>query len=526
MEVLLYIAVAFVLGFVFLKIGLPPLLGYLAGGFILSAAGYGSTHGLEELSHIGVIFLLFTLGLKIRLKNFLQPEVAVSGLLQIGISILLLSGLFFLIGISAGFSLSQTLLLGVLLGVASTVVAAKGLEDKGELDSYHGRLAIGILVMEDIILIGILAFTGLKAPSPWALTLLLLPLLKPVTVRLLRALKDGELLLLYGVLMALAGAYLFEHFHLGAELGAFCFGVLHAGEEKSDELSEKLWGLREAFLIGFFLKIGLTGTPGWQDLFYAIPLVLFLPLRIGIFFGLLTGFRLRARTAFLTATSLASFSEFALITGAVAISAGLLPESLLITLATTVALSFLVGAPINNKAHLLFDRFEKFLERYESKKVRSDAEPMNIGFANFIVVGMGKTGTAAYDYLVANGKKVIGFDSDPGVLEKQRSLKRRVLYGDANSKGMWENLDIAMVQGIVVSVREEEAKLTTIQTLRERGFIGAISAIIESGDEAEELRKAGVNTVTNPLMQAGSELAERVVMSRLPISRELSAMAS
>lgn len=525
MEEILYIAIAFVLGYLFLKIGLPPLLGYLAGGFLLSAFGYDSSPTLEQLSHVGVIFLLFTLGLRIRLKNFLQPEVAVSGLTQICISIVLLSGLFSLIGISAGFSLSQTLLLGILLGVASTVVAAKGLEDKGELDAYHGRLAIGILVMEDIILIGILAFTGLKAPSPWALLLLLLPVLKPVTVRLLRSLKDGELLLLYGVLMALAGAFLFESFHLGAELGAFCFGVLHAGEERSDELSEKLWGLREAFLIGFFLRIGLTGTPGWQDLGFALALVLFLPIRVGIFFAILAGFRLRARTAFLTATSLASFSEFALITGAVAISAGLLPESLLVTLATTVALSFLFGAPVNNKANLLYNRLEHFLERFESKKVRSDAEPMNIGYANFIVVGMGKTGTAAYDYLVSNGKNVIGFDNDPGALEKQRSGKRRVLYGDANSKTLWENLDISMVQGVVVAIREEEGKLTTIESLRERGFIGAISAIIESEEEAEELRKAGVNTLLNPLMQAGSELAERVVMSRLPVNREAVAMA-
>lgn len=519
MEEILFIAVAFALGYVFQKVGLPPLLGYLAGGFLLSAFGYNSSAALEQLAHIGVIFLLFTLGMKIRLRNFLQPEVALSGLLQIIISAILLSGLSLVIGISTGFSMSQTILLGILLGVASTVVAAKGLEEKGELDSYHGRLAIGILVMEDIILISILAFTGLRAPSPWALTLLLLPFLKPVTTRLLRSLKEGELLLLYGILMALAGSFLFESFHLGAELGAFCFGVLHSGEDKSDELTEKLWGLREAFLIGFFLKIGLTGTPAWHDLLYAMAFVLFLPVRVGIFFAILTRFRLRARTSFLTAASLASFSEFALITGAVAISAGLLPESLLITLATTVALSFLVGAPVNNRANSIYNRLEKFLEKFESKKVRSDAEPSSIGISNFIVVGMGRTGTAAYDYFATHDQKVLGFDSDPGVLENQRLRKRRVLYGDANSKALWENLDISQLQGVVVSLREESAKLNIIQALRERGFVGAISAVIESEEQATQLRNAGVNTVFNPLVQAGTELAERVVLSRLPANK-------
>jgi glutathione-regulated potassium-efflux system ancillary protein KefC len=520
MEEILFISVAFVLGYVFIRLGLPPLLGYLAGGFLLATFGYSSSPAIDHLAHIGVILMLFTLGMKIRLRNFLQPEVAVSALSQIVISVVLLSGLFFVIGMSAGLSTSQTILLSILLGVASTVIAAKGLENKGELDFYHGRLAIGILVMEDIILIGILAFTGLKAPSVWAFSLLLLPFLKPVAVRILRSIKDAELLLLYGIFMALAGAYLFEFFHLSAELGAFCMGLLHSGEEKSQELKEKLWGLREAFLIGFFLQIGLTGAPGWQDLIYAFVLVLFLPIRVGIFFAILTRFRLRARTSFMAAASLASFSEFALITGAVAISVGLLPETLLITLATTVAISFLVGAPVNKKANSIYNRFEDVLLRFESKKDRSDAEPNSIGTANFIIVGMGRTGTAAYEYLVDSGQKVVGFDTDPGVLEENRAKRRRVLYGDANSQSLWENLDLSNVQGVVVSIREEDSKLSVIETLRSRGFEGAISALVESEEQADTLRTAGVDTILNPLVQAGSELAERVVMSRLPVRRE------
>lgn len=517
MDEILYIAVAFVLAYGFFKVGLPPLLGYLVGGFILAAMNYTSTPAIDHLSHIGVILMLFTLGMKTRLRNFFQPLVAVSALAQIIISIGLLSVIFMAIGLTKGFSTSQILLLGILLGVASTVIAAKGLEEKGDLDSYQGRMAISILVMEDIILIGILAFTGLSAPSPWALLLLLLPVLRPVAVWLLRSIKDDEVLLLYGIFMALAGAVLFETFHLGAELGAFCLGLLHSGEEKTEELKDKLWGLREAFLVGFFLKIGLTGTPGWQDLFYAVILILFLPIRVGIFFTILTRFRLRARTSFLTAASLASFSEFALITGAVAISAGLLPESLLITLATTVALSFLVGAPINRRSNSIYNRMEHFLTKFESKRERSDAEPISIGLANFIVVGMGRAGTAAYDFLVQNGKKVIGFDTDPGVLEHHRQQKRRVLYGDADSKPLWENLDIAPLQGVVITLHEEDGKLNIIENLRRRGFNGAISAMAMSDEQVNELKKAGVNTILDPIIQSGNELAERVVFSRLPV---------
>ncbi len=509
---ILFIAIAFIIGFLFYKIGLPPLLGFLAGGFVLSVYGYQSTHALEEIAHSGVIFLLFTLGLKIRLKNFLQPEVAVSGLLQIAVSVLLLMGLFTVIGINAGFTTSQTILLGILLGVASTVIAAKGLEEKGELDSYHGRLAIGILVMEDIILIGILAFTGLKAPSPWALALLLLPLLKPVLVRVLRLIKNDELLLLYGVLMAFGGAALFEFVGLGGELGAFCFGVLHAGEEKAGDVSKKLWSLREAFLTVFFLKIGLTGLPSWADLWYALALVIILPFRVAVFFGILSIFRLRARTSFLTATSLASFSEFAIITGAVAVTVGILPPSMLITLTTIVAVSFLFGAPVNAKANQLFNKLEPILTRFESKRSRSDAEPVNIGIANYLIVGMGRAGTSSYDYFQERGLKVVGFDTDPNVLSSHRAKKRRVLYGDANSKLLWQNLDISKLQGVVVTTPEEEAKMSVVEALRARGFQGHISVMVDSESQATQLKNIGVNTICSPLVQAGVELAEKVVV--------------
>jgi glutathione-regulated potassium-efflux system ancillary protein KefC len=174
------VVAAYALGSLATRAKLPPLIGYLAAGFVL--AGFGIEGGalLSGIAHYGVILLLFTLGLKIRLRNMMQAEVLGGGLLQLGISILLLTGLFTVSGLAAGIGIgtTSTVLLAILLGVASTVVAAKGLEERNELEAYHGRVAIGILIVEDIILIGVLAFAGLQAPSLWALLLLLVPLLQ------------------------------------------------------------------------------------------------------------------------------------------------------------------------------------------------------------------------------------------------------------------------------------------------------------------------------------------------------------
>ncbi|MDQ3396598.1 MAG: cation:proton antiporter [Deinococcota bacterium] len=391
MEVI-WVGIAFLLGMVANFLGLPPLIGYLGGGFALFSLGVEGGELLGEIAHYGVIFLLFALGLRIRLRNMVRPEVLGSSLLQIIISVALLTAIFTLFGITAGLGLTGAVVLAVLLGVASTVVAAKGLEERRELEAYHGRVAIGILIIEDIILIGVLAFAGLTAPSPWALALVLLPLLRPALLRILDWGRHEELHLLYGLLLALGGASLFTAVGLSQELGAFVAGILLSGSAQVDEIAERMWSLREGFLVAFFLDIGLAGFPDASGFAFALAMLLFLPLRVAVFFGLLTRFKLRARTAFFASASLASYSEFAIITGAVAAQAGLIPPTMVVVLAMTVALSFAFGAPFNRAAPRLYARLKGLLLRFERDVRHPDSQPESLGSARYLVVGMGRTG--------------------------------------------------------------------------------------------------------------------------------------
>jgi len=503
----LWVGIAFGLGLVANFFGLPPLLGYLAGGFILGALGAQGSPLLHEIAHYGVIFLLFALGLHIRLRNMVQLEVLGSSTAQLLISVALLTALFTLFGVTGG-ELTSNLVLAVLLGVASTVVAAKGLEERGDLAAYHGRVAIGILIVEDIILIGVLALTGLSAPSPWALLLLLLPLARPVLLRLLRWGRHEELYLLYGLLLALGGAYLFGALGLSEELGAFVAGVLLSGNEEADEIAERMWSLREGFLVAFFLEIGLAGFPDMGGLLFALALVLFLPLRVALFFGLLTRFRLRARTAFLTAASLGSFSEFAIITGAAAVQAGFIPDETVVVLALAVALSFAFGVPFNRAAEGLYRPLKPFLLRFERNVRHPDAQPESLGSARYLVVGLGRAGVAAYDYLASRGERVVGLDNDPGKIEAQRKAGRRVAYGDASDSELWEDLNLERLRGVLLTVPELEDKLAATKALRARGFRGTVSATRQSGEEYEPLHAAGASSVCHPLTEAGERLAE------------------
>ncbi len=509
MEIIIWIGVAYILGLVANRVGLPPLLGYLIGGFILAALGVEGGAWLHELAHYGVLFLLFALGLHIRMRNMIQLEVVGSSLLQLTISAALLTGLFTLFGLTMQIGLTGSVVLAVLLGVASTVVAAKGLEDRHELSAYHGRVTIGILIIEDIILISILAFVGLSAPSPWALLLLGLPLLRPVLLRLLRWGNHEELHLLYGLLLALGGATLFSAVGISEELGAFAGGLILAGAPESDDIAERMWSLREAFLIAFFIEIGLTGIPEWSGLLFALALVLFLPIRVAVFFGLLTQLKLRARTAFAAAASLGSYSEFALIAGAVAASAGVIPESLVAVLAVAVALSFAFGAPLGRATDGLYQRLQPVLVRFERDDVKHpDQQSVSLGNAKFLVVGMGMAGQAAYDATKNKELPVVGIDIDPARIEENRKAKRRVVYGDAEDPDLWGNMDMSSLEAVMLAISNVEPKLTATKEMRKNGFQGEINALTLKDEEFRQLRKAGANGVCLPITQAGRKLAE------------------
>ena len=147
---------------------------------------------------------------------------------------------------------------------------------------------------------------------------------------------------------------------------ALFVGVLVGQHSKSKELAKSLIGLTDLLLVGFFLSIGLKGLPDWQEVAVACLLVLLMPLKVALFFALLTRFHLRARTAWMAGLSLGSYSEFALIVIALAVTKGWMPEDWLVLEAIALALSFLVAAPLYRKAELLYDKLSSWLQRFET----------------------------------------------------------------------------------------------------------------------------------------------------------------
>jgi predicted Kef-type K+ transport protein len=505
----IWISFAFIIGLLSKGMGLPPLVGYLAAGFMLSGLSSVSsisaepTDVLAHIAHLGVLLLLFTVGLKLKLRSIVSPEVIGGSLLHFGITCALFApGLYLFLELDWG----TALLLAIALSFSSTVLAAKVLESKRELRAFHGRVAIGILIMQDLIALVVMSIAAGNTPSAWALILFGLPLLRPLLYRLMDASGHDELLVLLGLLLALViGGLGFDAVGLSSELGALVLGAMLASHPRSQELAKSLWSVKEVFLVGFFLQIGIDGLPDQNALVFAVVAALLLPLKGLLFYFLLVGFRLRARSSFLTSLSLTNYSEFGLIVASVALPQWLVP------LAITVSLSFVISAPLNRFAHGLFERVGPRLVRFESQKRHPDEQPVSLGSTRVLVMGMGRTGTAAYDWLAAHENRIMGLDSDPAKVEKHQQDGRNVVFSDAEDTSFWEGLHMPSLESVVLAMSDIEGKLIAARMLRKLGFTGYIVAHTMYADEAEKIREAGADDAYLTMSETGVALASHLM---------------
>ncbi len=501
------VGAAFVFGLAVKPFGLPPLVGFLAAGFFINAvgphAGMPATTGpiLDYLANLGVLLLLFTIGLKLKLKQIGEPHVVGGALLHFALSVAIFTPI-------ARFLFTDdwtvALLVGIALAFSSTVLAAKMLETKREMGVFHGRTAIGILIVQDIIALVVLAVFSGKVPGPWALLIFASPLLRPVLYKLLDLAGHDEVLVLAGMALSLVvGGYVFDVIGLKGEIGALVMGLLLSNHPRAGELSKSLWSLKEVFLVGFFLSIGMSGLPDWDALFFAVLLGVLLPVKGVLFFFVLVAFGLRGRTAFLSALSLTAYSEFGLI-----VAAGIpAAQEFLVPLAIAVSVSFLVAAPLNRYAHALYERCAPPLQRFERRARHPDEQPTDLGDADVLIFGMGRTGSAAYELLVERGCSPVGLDADNYKAAAHEEAGHNVVFADAEDSNFWNGVNLSKIKAAVLAMNDLEAKLIAARTLRAKGFEGPIVSHALHDDHVEKIKDAGASRTYLTMREAGRSLA-------------------
>ncbi len=520
MELIVFLITALAFGLAARAAGLPPLGGYLLAGFVLHAFGFESTGALEDVADIGVLLLLFGIGLKLPLRTLARAEVwATAGVvtaLSTGAFAAILLGLgAFGVPLAADLDLGAAVIVGFALSFSSTVFAVKALEEANEAASLGGRLAVAVLIIQDVLAVAFLVAIGGTWPSIWAL--LVLPgliALRPLFGWLLDRSDHGEMLVLLGFAAALgAGAGLFDLVGLKPDLGALVVGLVLSRHQRSGELANRLLGFKDLFLVGFFLSIGLGGTPPAAGWVIGVLLLVIVPAKTAAFGWMFTRFRLRARTAMHASLTLSTYSEFGLIVGAAALASGRLDQSWVSTVAVAVAASFVLSSAANTARYRLYERWSAGLVRFEKHPPIEEDAVIDCGDARVLIFGMGRVGTGAYDELtLRRGPIVVGVDRRDETVAMHRLQKRRVVRGDALDRDFWDKVRFHPdVELVIAAMSSHTANIECAKRVQEFLPSAHIAAIALYPDHVEELREAGVTVARNLYEEAGQALADDAV---------------
>lgn len=498
------------------------MVGFLVAGFAYNAAGLEQPGGLQQVADLGVTLLLFTIGLKLDLRGLAKTEIWGTSLAHILVSTVFFSAVIglaqWLIPIPLfDLSLTAMVVLGFALSFSSTVFAVKVLEDKGDMSAFYGKVAIGILVMQDIFAVVFLAVSEGKYPTIWAVSvfLLLLPLVRNLIFKLLDAAGHGELLVLSGLFFALGAGYeYFTAVGLKGDLGALILGVVIASHPKAAELAKSLFSFKELMLVGFFLSVGMQGLPDMPMLLTALVLCLLLPIKTFLYYAIVVRFGLRSRTSLFASLSLANYSEFGLIVAALGVGQGWLSVDWLIVIAIAVSVSFAFASPFSMGSESAYQRFKRFWDHFQSGTLHVKDQMLDTGDAKVLVIGMGRVGSGAYDELVAIWpREVLGIEHNADKAANELAAGRLVKVGDATDTDFWSGIKASKAKTLIVlAMPSHHSNVYAAQQIRQVGLSCEVVAIAKFSEEVLELSVLGV-TAFDMYSEAGSGLVRHALQA-------------
>lgn len=531
------LAYALVGGLLARRVGLPTIVGYLLAGVALgpfTAGMHVDEASIHQLAEFGVILLMFGIGMHFSFRDLWHVrDIAIPGaLLQTGIT----TAVAYALARSSGATPAAALVLGFAVSVASTVVLLRGLMDTGLLDSLHGRVAVGWLVLEDLATVVILVLLPLLAlpegGDTWraplfavgkALVFVLLmltvgPKLVPLLMTRVVRTRSRELFVLVALSAAVGTALASAAFFgVSLALGAFLAGVIFGESEFNHQIAADLLPFREAFAVLFFVSVGMLVNPGylashWRDVLVWSALIVFGKWLITIAIGAL--FPYPARTSIVVAAGLSQIGEFSFIVGQGGLALGLITTDQY----SLILAGAIVSITLNPLMFRMIDRVERALRSWPAlwrwlDRVRDDAAPAHEGMTGHVViVGSGRVGRHIAEALGRLQIPRLVVEVDPARLAKLRELGVPVLYGDAGNSEILDHADLASARALVITLPDDAAALAVAETTRKAAPDLRIVARASTWEGARRLTAAGVNDVVRPELEGGVEIVRRTLL--------------
>lgn len=543
-ELAVVLALAAVMGVLGLLLRQPLIVAFIATGLIAGPDLLGLLDTADPvfvLAEVGIALLLFLVGLKLDLHivRTVGPVAVATGLGQVAFT----SIIGFVICLALGFDPVESAYIAVALTFSSTIIIVKLLSDKREVDSLHGRIAIGFLIVQDLVVVlamvvlsALGAATGKAGPLGGLAGTLAGSVAGVVVVALFmrfgaepllrRVARVPELLVTFALAWAVLFAAIAEAIGLGKEIGGLAAGVSLASTPYREAIASRLGSLRDFLLLFFFLALGAgmrTGMLG-EQLPAAVTLSVFVlvgnPLIVLAIMGYM-GYR--RRTGFLAGLTVAQISEFSLIFVAAGIAVGhVAPEVLsIVTLVglVTITLStymILYSGPLYVACERFLGAFERAVVHREAA---ADDRAVPEAAYDVLLFGLGRFGTELARALRQRGLRTVGVDFDPEMLRQWHQEGLAGMYGDAADPDFPASLPLGSarwvviaIPGVPVSLTHQDVRQVLITGLRDAGFRGQIAVRADTAVDAARLRQAGADLILEPFSDAAIRAVEELAL--------------
>lgn len=528
---------AFAGGFIARRIGLPTIVGYILAGMAIGpfTPGFvGDIEDISQLAEIGVIFLMFGVGLHFSLKDlWAVRKVAIPGA---ALQMLIATGLGFALTRLWGWSVGAGLVLGLAISIASTVVLLRGLMDNGLLSTNAGQVAVGWLVLEDLATVLILVLLpalfaqgegGLLLTAGWALlkAALFVGLMLFAGARLLPWLltsiahsRSRELFILAAVAIAMGTAFgSAALFGVSLALGAFLAGVVLGESEVSHQVGDDVLPFRETFAVIFFVSVGMLVNPAylWANAGQVLALTALIVVGKALFTQLL-GLILPAsgRTMLVVSAGLSQIGEFSFIVGQAGVSLGVLTQDQYSLILAGALLSIMVN-PLMFKA---IPHAERALQRLPWLWSRLDRHPPQASgpvlpqAEHVVVVGYGRVGEHIVMVLERLGIPRLVVEVDSGRAAEFSARGIPTLYGDAANSEVLTHAGLARARALVVTLPDEAATEVVVATARDLAPGLPVIARAATTSGVGRLTDLGAQDVIHPELEGGLEVVRHTLM--------------
>lgn len=518
------------------RLKLPTVAGLLLAGALLGPFGLrlvSSVHAIEVLAEVGVVLLLFSIGLEFsleRLRDILR-QVALGGALQVGLT----TGVTALIAVALGEPLGRGVFYGFAFALSSTAIVLRALSERRELDAPHGKFIVGTLIFQDLCVVPMVLIVPLlgesgpvgeaavsiglalgKAALVVVGTVLVARFVVPKILGWVDASRSREVFLLAILALCIGTAWLTSMVGLSLALGAFLGGMVVADTEYSHRAMGDILPLRDAFVSVFFVSLGML---------FDVRVVAAQPLLVG---GLLAGFllakgllatfaamamRFPSRVAWLAGVGLAQFGEFGFVLSRLAQSSGVVDEAAVSPLlAAGIASMFLTPLFVRVAPHITAgERLLAPLERLIGVRSIDEADESRKLENHVIIVGFGVAGLLAARSLTAAGAPFVVLELNAGNVRRGKELGLPVYYGDATSEEALGHAHLAEARLVVLLMNDQQASQRVVDMMRRVAPTVPVLMRTRYLAEREGLLKMGARDVVAEEVEGAVEVIARLL---------------